>query len=215
MKNNFFKYITLFGIVLILVSLTIIITKTPKPKPKPGSIDIIERANINPREFGGDYLLIDQNGNEFDSKSLRGKYQLIYFGFSYCPDICPASMMEVSKAVNVVNQNEELKQQLVPVFITIDPERDTPEQLKSYFEAINPQIIALTGDDNQISKVAKQFRVYYSIAQGYHKKNDYMVNHSSFLYLVGPDGKFIKHYVPGAKGEDIAKDFTKIVKHSN
>lgn len=212
MKNNLFKYVIFFGLFLIFISLIIIITKTPPPKPKPGSIDIIEKANINPADFGGDYVLLDSNGEEFDSRSLRGKYQLIYFGFTYCPDICPASVIEINKAIELVNQDKQLEGSLVPVFITVDPARDTTQQLKEYFGSASPHIIALTGNEKQISEVAKKFRVYYSIAQGAKEKKDYMVNHSSFFYLVGPDGKFIKHYVPGAQGEDIARDYAKIAK---
>ncbi len=218
MKNNLFKYIMIVGIVLILTSLIIIITKTPPPKPKAGAIDITENANFNASEFGGDFILLDQNGNNFDSKSLKGKYQLIYFGFTSCPDICPASLMEVINAMNMVDQSDKLKGSLVPIFITIDPKRDTSEALKSYFDAVDPRIIALTGSDQEINEVAKKFRVYYSVVKGAGKEQEdpnYMVNHSSFFYLVGPDGKFIKPYFPGTKGFDIAKDYLKIVKNYN
>lgn len=210
MKDNLIKYITITGIILIILSLIIIITKTPKPKPRPGSIDIIEKANINPSEFGGDFTLIDQNGNKFDTINIRDKYQLIYFGFTSCPDICPASVIEMSKAIDQLNSQHKINN-IVPIFITIDPKRDNVTQLKAYFENIDPNIIALTGSENEINQVAKKYRVYYSIAEGADKeKNNYMINHSSFFYLVGQDGKFIKHYVPGAKGEEIAHDIAKV-----
>jgi protein SCO1/2 len=210
MKDNLIKYIAIVGIILIILSLIIIITKTPKPKPRPGSIDIIEKANINPNEFGGDFILIDQNGNKFDTVNMRGKYQLIYFGFTSCPDICPASIIEISKAIERLNNQYGINN-IIPMFVTIDPKRDNVTQLKAYFENIDPNIIALTGNEQEVNQVAKKFRVYYSIAEGADKvKNDYMINHSSFFYLVGPDGKFIKHYVPGAKGEEIAHDVAKV-----
>jgi len=212
MKRNLFKIVSILGICLILFSLVVIITKTPDPKPKAGSIDIIEKAKLNPNDFGGDFILLDQDGNEFDSRSLRGKYQLIYFGFTNCPDICPASIVEIKKTIDFLkSKNPEVEDLVQPIFITVDPKRDTSMVLKDYFESMGINIIALTGTQKNISDVAKMYRVFYSKAAGSRDKDDYMVNHSSFFYLVGPDGKFIKHYVPNATGEQIAKDLEKIV----
>ncbi|MEQ9116061.1 MAG: SCO family protein [Rickettsiales bacterium] len=212
MKKNLFKIVSILGVCLILFSLVVIITKTPEPKPKAGSIDILEKAKLNPSEFGGDFVLTNQDDLKIDSKSLRGKYLLVYFGFTNCPDICPASIMQVSTALeDIKSKDSDLYSKLQLVFITIDPERDTSEVLKNYFDSMGVEIMAFTGTPEEVSEVAKKYRVYYSTVEGSKKdKGNYLVNHSSFFYLVGPDGKFIKHYIPNAKGEEIAKDIIKI-----
>src|ERR1700744_5501013 len=106
---------------------------------------------------GGPYTLIDQDGQKRSSTDFRGKYQLIYFGYSFCPDVCPTTLAVMSQALDSMGVDAN---RIVPVFITIDPERDTPKVLKTYMAAFGPRFVGLTGSVKDIAAVEKEFRVY-------------------------------------------------------
>lgn len=209
-KSNFVvKVILGIGIVTILVSLVIMLTMTPTPKIKASTTKNVGIINQN-TDMGGNFVLTDSHGNYFSSKELRGKLLLIYFGFTHCPDICPSSLFEMTRAIREVKEYGDFVQ---PIFITIDPVRDTEKQLNEYFTNFDSRILALTGTEKEIDNVAKQFRVYYSKAiDGKENTSNYLINHSSFYYLVGKTGKLIKYYSPGTDGKDMGQD---IIKHFN
>lgn len=206
-KGNYIvKIILCIGIVTILASLLIMLTMTPAPKTKAITSKNVGIVNQN-SNMGGDFFLTDSNGNDFYSKNFRGKLLLIYFGFTYCPDICPSSLFEMTRAIKEVKEYGDYIQ---PIFITIDPARDTQKQLREYFTDFDSSILALTGTEKEIDSVAKKFRVYYSKAvDGKENTNNYLINHSSFYYLVGKSGKLIKYYAPGTDGKDMGKDIIK------
>lgn len=206
-KANFLvKIILAVAFCLILLSLGVIITMTPEPKTKVLKNKDIG-VNVQGSNIGGDFVLIDSSGKEVSSESLRGKLLLVYFGFTYCPDICPASLVEMVSALDEV---EKYSKDLQAIFITIDPKRDTPQELNKYFKNFDARIMALTGTDFAIDEVAKKFRVYYSIADdGAKNTPNYLVNHSSFYYLIGKDGKLIKYYSPGVNGKEMGKNILK------
>ncbi|MCH9753835.1 MAG: SCO family protein [Alphaproteobacteria bacterium] len=205
-SNILVKSVLGIGIIAIVSSLVIMLTMTPTPKIKASKEKNVGIINKN-SDMGGDFVLTDSNGNDFNSKSLRGKLLLIYFGFTYCPDICPSSLFEMTRAMEEVRKYGDFVQ---PIFITIDPVRDTAKQLKGYFDGFDKSILALTGNEKEIDKVAKSFRVYYSKAiDGKENTSNYLINHSSFYYLVGKNGKLIKYYAPGSDGKDIGLDVIK------
>ena len=145
--------------------------------------------------MGGDFALRDVYGSVFDTKKQRGTYLLLYFGFTACPDVCPNELNLFGNVLDGLGKNSE---KLKIVFITIDPKRDTRQQLKSYMANFHPAIIALTGSEEEIKHVADLYRVYYA------KDNDkdpdnYMLNHSSISYLIDKKGKFIHPFAPGTK----------------
>ncbi|HJD56243.1 MAG TPA: SCO family protein [Rickettsia endosymbiont of Pyrocoelia pectoralis] len=172
----------LIGVAAIYVLLTV---KTPE-KPLAGQVNIYE-DNV---QIGGDFELIDQDGEVFNSDKLKGKLSLIYFGFTGCPDICPTSLNKITEIITVLgNHNLDV----VPVFITIDPARDTPQMLKEYLKHFHPKFIGLTGSDAQIKEVAEKFKVYYArVDEG--NNSNYMLDHSSFTYLMDKNGKYLKHF---------------------
>lgn len=137
---------------------------------------------------GGPFKLIDQNGNEFTDKDLLGKYSLIYFGFSMCPDICPDELEKMSEVIDVINKDGEV---LKPIFITCDPNRDSPEVLKAYLQEFHPAIIGLTGSYDEIKETCKKYRVYFSTPPNLKAGDEYLVDHSIFFYLMDPEGNFI------------------------
>lgn len=139
-------------------------------------------------KIGGPFTLIDQDGNIFTERDLLGRFAILYFGFSMCPDICPEELEVLSEALEVVNKNEK---RLQPVFVTCDPNRDTPEVLKNYLAEFHPDIIGLTGPYDEIKNACKNYRVYFSTPPNLKPGQEYLVDHSIFFYLMDPEGKFV------------------------
>ena len=164
--------------------------------PPPG----YQRVSGQP-PLGGPYTLTDQDGNSRSSTDFRGKYQLIYFGYTSCPDVCPTTLAIIDAAMDKLGPAQ---QQIVPIFITIDPERDQAAVLKSYLAAFGPRFVGLTGTPEQIAPIEQNFRVYAKKqpVQG----GGYSMDHSSVIYLMGPDGKLLSFYDGAASPEDLAKD---------
>jgi protein SCO1/2 len=138
------------------------------------------------------YLLMDTRGRTVTDKDFVGSFQLISFGYTYCPDICPTTMAEMSL---VMKRLGELSEQLQPIFITVDPERDTPEALGRYVAYFHPRAIGLTGSPELIRRVADNFKVRYE--KHYEPGGDrtsYSVDHSAGMYLLGPDGRFVTKF---------------------
>jgi cytochrome oxidase Cu insertion factor (SCO1/SenC/PrrC family) len=145
---------------------------------------------------GGEFEATDHNGKRVTNKDFEGKYALFYFGFTYCPDICPAELQVISAALNEIPDASE---KIRVIFVSIDPARDTPEVMKDYVANFWPGTVGLTGSEEDIRNVAGKFRVYYSkVAQdGDSTGDDYLMDHSSFVYLMDPDGKFVRHFAYG------------------
>ncbi len=141
--------------------------------------------------IGGPFTLVDQDGQTRTEADFLGSYALVYFGYTYCPDACPTALGIMSEALNRLDEEQLAKVQ--PVFISFDPERDTVEALKGYVPLFHPKLIGLTGTLEQTKAAAKAYRVYYAKVES-EEQNDYLVDHSSYIYLMSPEGKFIKHF---------------------
>jgi protein SCO1/2 len=152
-------------------------------------------------QVGGPYTLTDQNGNKRSSADFHGKYQLIYFGYSFCPDVCPTTLSVMAQALEKLGGESR---RVTPIFITIDPERDTPQVLGDYMKAFGPNFVGLTGGAAAIRDVEKKYRVY--AVKKPLEKGAYGMDHSSVLYLMGPDGKMISFYDEAISPDDLAKD---------
>jgi cytochrome oxidase Cu insertion factor (SCO1/SenC/PrrC family) len=135
--------------------------------------------------IGGPFSLTNQDGQPTSDTAFAGKYLLIYFGYTNCPDMCPTGLQSMSIAMDRLKTDAAKVQ---PIFITIDPSRDTPKRLKEYDSAFYPGIVGLTGTLEQIAAVAKEFQVYYQKGEG---EQDYEVDHSSLIYLMDPTGKLV------------------------
>jgi protein SCO1/2 len=152
-------------------------------------------------DIGGPFRLIDHTGKSVSDADFRGRYLLIYFGYSFCPDVCPTTLGVMSQALEMAGDKAA---RVVPIFITIDPERDTPKVLADYMKAFGPNFVGLTGSVAQIQDVEKKYRVYAvkkPLAGG-----NYGMDHSSVLYLMGPDGKLVSFYDEAISPDDLAKD---------
>ncbi|XP_068435506.1 protein SCO1 homolog, mitochondrial-like [Clinocottus analis] len=152
--------------------------------------------------LGGPFSLIDHNNKPTTSEDFLGQWVLIYFGFTHCPDICPE---EVEKMIEVVDEIDKIKSlpNLTPLLITIDPERDTAEAMATYVKEFSPKLIGLTGPKPQIEQVSRAYRVYYSEGPK-DEDNDYIVDHTIIMYLVGPDGEFAEYFGQNKKSAEIS-----------
>jgi protein SCO1/2 len=152
--------------------------------------------------IGGAYTLVNQNGHVVSDKSYRGKYVLIFFGYTFCPDVCPTTLTTLSTAIDLLGKDAE---KIKPLFVTIDPLRDTPGYLKEYLAHFHKSFDGLTGNMQQIKHIKKVFRIYATKAKV--DKSDrevYLMNHSSVSYLIGPDGKFLTFFSHGTEAKVIA-----------
>lgn len=139
--------------------------------------------------IGGPFTLTDQDGRQVSNKDFDGKYRLVYFGFSYCPDVCPVDLQVIGQGLRDLEKSDPaLAAKVQPIFITVDPERDTPAVLKEYVAAFHPRLIGLTGSPEEIAEVAKAHGVYYS-SQKEEGAADYLVDHSRIVLLFGPQGE--------------------------
>jgi protein SCO1/2 len=141
-------------------------------------------------QIGGHFTLINQDGKKISDAEFNGKLKLVYFGFTNCPAICPAGMALITQAMDGLGEKAKNVQ---PFFITIDPERDTAEKMKDYVSNFHKSIQGLTGTKTEIDEVVKAYRVF-SKKVGEEKSGDYMMDHSSYIYLMDKDGKYLTHF---------------------
>ncbi len=146
------------------------------------------RPPLEGARIGGAFTLTDQNGRAVTERDLTGKYSIVYFGYTFCPDVCPLDVQHIGAAVKMIEKdNPALGARIAPVFVTIDPARDTPAVLKQFVSAFHPRMIGLTGTPAQIAAIAKEYGVYYARGKG--NAGGYMMDHSRAAYLMSPEGK--------------------------
>lgn len=175
---------------------------------KPGSIVSSETRTSGSALIGGAFTLSDQNSQRRSEADLMGRYSLIYFGYTYCPDFCPTSLKTMTAALDLVAQSDgALARRVVPLFITVDPERDTVEALAAYAPHFHESLVALTGTPAQVAAAAAAYRVYYAKVEDA-GASDYLVDHSTFIFLMDPAGRYVTHFPPGVAPESIAKALT-------
>jgi protein SCO1/2 len=151
-------------------------------------------------QVGGPFALTDDHGQAVTDASYRGRWMLIYFGYSFCPDVCPTELQTISAALDRLGPQAA---HVVPVFITVDPDRDTPTALAAYVKLFDDRLIGLTGTPAQIANVARAYRVYYAKVTP-KDSTSYLMDHSSFMYLVGPDGRLSALFRPGQSAAELA-----------
>ncbi|CCK72521.1 SCO family protein KNAG_0K01600 [Huiozyma naganishii CBS 8797] len=152
-------------------------------------LEVEREAESNRAAVGGSFNLIDQDGRPFSSDKLLGKFSLLYFGFTHCPDICPAELDKMAFWVDEIKK--QLKMDVQPIFVTCDPQRDTPDVMKRYLKDFHSKIIGLTGSHSQIKDMCAKYKVFFSTPENVTAKDDYIVDHSTFIYLIDPEGSFI------------------------
>jgi len=154
---------------------------------------------------GGPFTLIDHHGKQVTDADYRGKWLLVFFGYTFCPDVCPTTLQMVSQALDLMGDKAA---RIQPLFITVDPERDTPEVLAEYVSHFHPSMLGLTGSAAQIAAVAKGYRVYYAKSGD---GADYLMDHTSLVYVIGPDGKYVAYFPYDADPADVAAALAKLI----
>jgi len=156
--------------------------------------------------IGGPFSLVDDTGKTRTDVEFRGRFMLLYFGYTHCPDACPTALQDMADALGKLGPAAD---QVVPIFITVDPERDTAQYLKGYAEQFDPHFVALTGAPQQVADAAKAYRVYYRKASD---KPDYLMDHTSIVYLMGRDGKYLTHFTQETTPDQMADTLRKYLR---
>lgn len=162
-------------------------------------------------EIGAPFELTRHTGETVTDAYFRGRYLLMYFGFTHCPAICPSTLLQMTSILNQLERmNAKKAGNITPLFISVDPERDTPEMIGNYISHFHERFEGLTGTIEQLTDLAYAYGSYfsYSPAEG----DDYMVNHSSFLYLIDPDGKYVTHFTPDETNEQVIQSISEKLK---
>lgn len=152
-------------------------------------------------ELGGQFTLTDQNGIRRSDSDFRGKYMLVFFGYTFCPDICPTTLAVMAAALDMMGPTAD---RIVPILISVDPERDTPDALKTYLSAFGPRFVGLTGSEEEIAAAARAYRVYVQAHKN--QRENYTVDHSGVIYLMDPLGRFVANYSLSASPDKLAAD---------
>lgn len=170
------------------------------------SLDMLQEENVGivPR-----YLLQDPNGRSVTSEDFRGRFQLIAFGYTYCPDICPTTLVEMA---GILKNLGERAGRVQPIFISVDPERDSGQVLKTYTEFFDPRILGLTGSPALVRRAADNFRIRYAkVREPGAAPDRYAVDHSAGLILLGPDGQFVKKFAFAMPIDEISRQIATLI----
>jgi cytochrome oxidase Cu insertion factor (SCO1/SenC/PrrC family) len=185
-----------------LIALTLVVgSGSPHAGQQRSAAEVMDILMWGREPVGGAFALIDHAGKPRTDTDFRGKLLLVYFGFTYCPDICPTDLQNIGLALDMLGPAAESVQ---PLFITVDPERDTPAHLAEYVTMFDPRLIGLTGDAASIRKVADAYKVYYAKVPN-EKGDDYTVDHTAFIYLMDRDGTYLGFFPPGTTPERIVE----------
>lgn len=155
---------------------------------------------------GGPFTLVNHHGETVTEQDFRGRFMLLYFGFTFCPDVCPTELGVMAAAVKALGEKGE---QVTPVLITIDPERDTPEVMARYVALFHPRLVGLTGSPEQVDAAARAWHVYYAKVEDESVSEAYTMDHSSIVFLMGPGGEYLKLFRPQTPPDEMAREIAK------
>ncbi|MGH9807928.1 MAG: SCO family protein [Terriglobia bacterium] len=158
--------------------------------------------------IGGPFTLTDQNGKQVTDKDFRGRFMLVYFGFTFCPDVCPSALQVMAAALDKLGPKAA---KITPIFITIDPERDTPDKMAQYVQSFDPRLVGLTGTPEEIAAVTKEYRVYAKKVDDPKSTAGYTMDHSSIIYVMGPDGSYRTHFTHTTNVDAMAARLAKML----
>jgi len=168
----------------------------PPTAPTPGAMQLPASMQL-----GGPFTLVNQDGRTVTEADFKGQLLVAYFGYTFCPDVCPTELGGIASAMDLLTPEEA--ERATPALFTIDPERDTPEQLKAYVSNFHPRMVGLTGSAEQVAQAAKRFRVFYAKVER-PEMSEYLMDHSSFIYLIGNGGQVLALLRPQSSPETIA-----------
>jgi len=175
------------------------LTGADMPAPSVGGIQLAQGISL-----GGPFTMVDHTGRTVTERDFAGQSLLVFFGFTHCPDVCPTELGTIAAAIDAMGPAGE---RVTPVFVTIDPERDTPDAIADYVSRFHPRMVGLTGSAEQVAAIARAFRVYFAKVRP-RDATDYLMDHSSFIYFVGPDGRVRSLFRPQTTPEAIVATVT-------
>lgn len=183
------------------------LTQTHVPAPSATtSTDTNKEVSTGKALIGGPFSLIDQTGKRVTDKDFHGKTMLVFFGFTHCPDICPSGLQVMTAGLEALG---DAAKDVIPVFITLDPERDTPQMLAEYVRSFHPRLMALTGTKEDVTAAAKAYRVYYQKVPSETAPNDYTIDHSAIFYIIDANGTYKSHIPHTTNVDEFIKDLKK------
>ena len=169
----------------------------PREAVQRSASELMDVVMWNKEPIGGSFSLIDHNGQRRSETDFHGKLLLVTFGFTFCADVCPIDLQSMATTLDRLGPGGE---QVQPLFITVDPEKDTPAQLKSYVALFHPRLIGLTGTATEIKRVARAYKVYYAKTTP-EKRDSTEIDHTGFVFMVGKDGKYLGFLPPGTPAD--------------
>lgn len=176
------------------------ITAFGQQAPRPGAAQLMNELMSGSAKIGGPFTLADTSGRPRSLADFRGKVVLLYFGYTFCPGICPSDLLQMGRVVDLLGPHGMRVQ---PIFVTLDPDRDHADNLRQYAAAFHPRLIALRGDATETRKVASAFRVFYQkVSQP--GASTYAIDHSAFIYLLDQQGEYVAFFPPGTPAERMA-----------
>ena len=171
--------------------------------------------SIGRASLGAPFTLTAHTGETVSSEQLKGRYAMVYFGFTHCPDICPTELAKMEQALAAYHRQQP-GHPIQPIFISIDPQRDTPQRMQQYKQQYSPSFLFLTGTPEQIKEVARGYRVYYSAPDEVREGDEeYLVDHSIFFYLLDRDGEVMDYYGKNLTSDEIADKLCRIIPEDN
>lgn len=165
---------------------------------------------VSPVKIGGPFTLVEHTGQTVSDTDFHGKYLIVYFGYTYCPDVCPTALQVIANALDALGPDATAVQ---PLFITVDPQRDTVAVLADYVAAFHPRLIGLTGTAEQVAEVEKAYRVYAAKAPTAQEDEPYLMDHSTFTYLMGPDGRYLTTFFQNTSAQKMAQTIKEIIRN--
>lgn len=160
------------------------------------------RFDVTESVVGGSFELVNHRGETVTQETYAGSHMLIYFGYTFCPDVCPTELQSISLALDELGPKAET---VVPLFVTIDPARDTVDAMNEYVALFHPRIVGLTGTEAQVKKVADEYGVYYARARDTGTSTEYLMDHSSLVFLMDGKGRYVTHLRAGMSPEAMAR----------
>lgn len=160
---------------------------------------------VNQSIIGGQFEMVNHLGETVTQETFKGRHMLVYFGYTFCPDVCPTELQAVTVALNDMGKKADA---ITPVFVTIDPERDDVAAVREYIGFFHPRLVGLTGTPAQVQTITDAFGVYYARARDTGETSDYLMDHSSLIFLMDEDGRYVTHIRTGTAPEAIARQLT-------
>ena len=164
-------------------------------------------ANVGKAQIGGPFSLTDHTGRRVTNKDFLGRNLIVYFGFTFCPDVCPTGLQVIAAALDGLGPKAE---RFTPVFISLDPVRDTPAQMADYVKAFHPRLVGLTGTPDEIASVARAYRVYYKSVKDDKSSAGYTIDHTSIIYVMDAKGEYVAHFTHATAVDAIVSRLQKV-----